>query len=407
MSLWKTVALGEATTITGGGTPRRNNPDFYGGTIPWVTPKDMKSWEIHSAQVNITHSGLKNSAARLVPPNSVLIVVRSGVLKHTIPVALNRVPVAINQDMKALRCSGTFDPDFLARFIKAQSSEILQWVRATTADNFPIDMLKQLRVPVPPLSEQRRIADVLDRAEALRAKRRAALSQLDILTQSIFLDLFGDPASNPMGWPRMALGDLIVAGPQNGLYKPSADYGLGTPILRIDAFYDGVVTKLGALKRVRLSEKEHELYELRSDDIIVNRVNSMEYLGKSALIPKLDEPTVFESNMMRFEVDGQRVEPCYVVEFLQSMFVKAQILTAAKHAVNQSSINQQDVQGFRINVPPIAMQREFRRRVTAVEKLEATQRASLSGMDMLFAVLQHRAFRGELFGASAAKRNAT
>jgi type I restriction enzyme S subunit len=198
-----------------------------------------------------------------------------------------------------------------------------------------------------------------------------------------------------------------VAGPQNGLYKPSADYGLGTPILRIDAFYDGVVTKLGALKRVRLSEKEHELYELRSDDIIVNRVNSMEYLGKSALIPKLDEPTVFESNMMRFEVDGQRVEPCYVVEFLQSMFVKAQILTAAKHAVNQSSINQQDVQGFRINVPPIAMQREFRRRVTAVEKLEATQRASLSGMDMLFAVLQHRAFRGELFGASAAKRNAT
>jgi type I restriction enzyme, S subunit len=169
VNAWKTVALGEATTITGGGTPTRNNTDYYGGTIPWVTPKDMKSWEIHGAQVNITEAGLECSAARLVPPNSVLIVVRSGVLKHTIPVAVNRVPVAINQDMKALQCSGTLDPDFLARFIKAQSSEILQWVRATTADNFPIEMLKQLRVPVPPLEEQRRIADVLDRAEALRA----------------------------------------------------------------------------------------------------------------------------------------------------------------------------------------------------------------------------------------------
>ena len=396
MNAWQTVALGEATTITGGGTPTRNNTDYYGGTIPWVTPKDMKSWEIHGAQVNITEAGLESSAARLIPSNSVLIVVRSGVLKHTIPVALNRVPVAINQDMKALRCSSALDPDFLARFIKAQSSEILQWVRATTADNFPIDMLKQLRVPVPPLAEQRRIADVLDRAEVLRAKRRAALAQLDTLTQSIFLDLFGDPATNPKGWPRFTLGDLIVAGPQNGLYKPSADYGSGTPILRIDAFYDGAVTKLGTLKRVRLSDKERDLYLLRSDDIVVNRVNSMEYLGKSALIPKLDEPTVFESNMMRFEVDGQRVEPRYVVEFLQSMFVKGQILTAAKHAVNQSSINQQDVQDFRINIPPIALQRDFARRVTAVEKLKAAHRASLVELNALFAMLQHRAFRGEL-----------
>jgi type I restriction enzyme S subunit len=298
--------------------------------------------------------------------------------------------------MKALRCSSALDPDFLARFIKAQSSEILQWVRATTADNFPIDMLKQLRVPVPPLAEQRRIADVLDRAEVLRAKRRVALAQLDTLTQSIFLDLFGDPATNPKGWPRFTLGDLIVAGPQNGLYKPSADYGSGTPILRIDAFYDGAVTKLGTLKRVRLSDKERDLYLLRRDDIVVNRVNSMEYLGKSALIPKLDEPTVFESNMMRFEVDGQRVEPRYVVEFLQSMFVKGQILTAAKHAVNQSSINQQDVQDFRINIPPIALQRDFARRVTAVEKLKAAHRASLVELNALFAMLQHRAFRGEL-----------
>lgn len=396
MNAWQTVALGEATTITGGGTPTRNNTDYYGGTIPWVTPKDMKSWEIHGAQVNITEAGLESSAARLIPSNSVLIVVRSGVLKHTIPVALNRVPVAINQDMKALRCSSALDPDFLARFIKAQSSEILQWVRATTADNFPIDMLKQLRVPVPPLAEQRRIADVLDRAEVLRAKRRVALAQLDTLTQSIFLDLFGDPATNPKGWPRFTLGDLIVAGPQNGLYKPSADYGSGTPILRIDAFYDGAVTKLGTLKRVRLSDKERDLYLLRRDDIVVNRVNSMEYLGKSALIPKLDEPTVFESNMMRFEVDGQRVEPRYVVEFLQSMFVKGQILTAAKHAVNQSSINQQDVQDFRINIPPIALQRDFARRVTAVEKLKAAHRASLVELNALFAMLQHRAFRGEL-----------
>ena len=243
---------------------------------------------------------------------------------------------------------------------------------------------------------QRRIAEILDKAEALRAKRRAALAQLDDLTQAIFLDLFGDPATNPKGWPRTSLGELIATGPQNGLYKPASDYGSGTPILRIDAFYDGEVTKLTTLKRVRVSDEERDLYGLRVGDIVVNRVNSMEYLGKSALIPDLDEPTVFESNVMRFDVALKTVQPSYVVQFLQSKFIKKQILTAAKNAVNQSSINQQDVKGFQVNVPPLSLQRDFARRIAAVEKLKAAHRASLAELDALFAALQHRAFRGEL-----------
>jgi len=93
-------------------------PSYYDGAIPWVTPKDMKSWYIDDAQIAITKSGLENSAARLAPTHSVLIVVRSGVLKHTVPVAINRLPVAINQDMKALICQNSVDPSYLARFIK-------------------------------------------------------------------------------------------------------------------------------------------------------------------------------------------------------------------------------------------------------------------------------------------------
>lgn len=289
---------------------------------------------------------------------------------------------------------------YLERFLRSPRALAFyaSKLRGTTARRrtLPDDIFLSLLVPVPPLEEQRRIAEVLDRADALRANRRAALAQLDTLAQSIFLNLFGDPATNPKGWPKIKLGDLIVAGPQNGLYKPAGDYGSGTPIVRIDAFYDGAVTKLATLKRVRVSDKERDLYELHSGDILVNRVNSMEYLGKSALIPKLVEPTVFESNMMRFEIDRERVEPRYVVEFLQSRFVKGQILTSAKNAVNQSSINQQDVQNFTINVPPITLQREFSRCITAVETLKATHSASLADLDALFAVLQHHAFRGEV-----------
>ena len=252
------------------------------------------------------------------------------------------------------------------------------------------------RLLLPPLEEQRRIAEILDRAQSLISKRREAIAQLDTLTQAIFIEMFGDPATNPKGWIVDRLEKLIINSLQNGLYKHSSDYGVGTPILRIDAFYDGKVTKLSTLKRVRVSQDEQALYKLNEGDIVINRVNSMEYLGKSALIPPMTEPIVFESNMMRFSVNLEIIVPCYLVEFLQSKFIKGQILSSSKNAVNQSSINQQDVKGFLINIPPLPLQKEFASRVEAVEKLKASHRASLSELDALFASLQHRAFRGEL-----------
>ncbi|WP_435278775.1 restriction endonuclease subunit S [Rhodococcus yananensis] len=190
MSAWPIVRLGDVAKVVGGGTPAKSNPNFYGSGIPWVTPKDMKRWDISGAQIEITEHGLANSAARLVPEGAVLVVVRSGVLKHTLPVAIARIPVAINQDMKALLAGDAIDSDFLGRLIKSRSPEILQWVRATTADNFSVTKLMDMAIPLPPINEQRRIAAILDHADALRAKRREALARLDELTQSIFIDMF-------------------------------------------------------------------------------------------------------------------------------------------------------------------------------------------------------------------------
>ena len=230
----------------------------------------------------------------------------------------------------------------------------------------------------------------------MRAKRREALARLDELTQSIFLDMFGDPKVNPCRWPQIRFADVIEDGPQNGLYKPSSDYGTGTCILRIDGFYDGVVTGLDSLKRVSVSEFERELYGLNENDVVINRVNSIEYLGKSALIPALTEPVVFESNMMRLRVSLTAIAPRYLIELLQSRFVKLQILTAAKRAVNQASINQHDVKGLLLNLPPLALQQEFARRVGVVERVKASQRAHLAELDSLFTSLQDRAFSGRL-----------
>lgn len=110
-----------------------------------------------------------------------------------------------------------------------------------------------------------------------------------------------------MGWDVKPLGDYIVDGPQNGLYRPKSDYGTGTRILRIDGFYDGETVEQGEWQRLRMSDEDAARYALHQDDIVINRVNSRPYLGKSTIIPELQEPAVFESNMMRMGVDAEPV----------------------------------------------------------------------------------------------------
>jgi type I restriction enzyme, S subunit len=299
---------------------------------------------------------------------------------------------------KVLRPGPEVDPGFFAHFFKtaAYRRTVSELATGVNINNLRNEHLDDLLIPLPPMAEQRRIAEVLDQAETLRAMRRAAFDHSHEVLRGIFSGMFGDPTRNPYGWERIELGKLLTKGPQNGLYKPGAEYGSGTQILRIDAFYDGVVTQRENLKRVRVSDEELNLYGLNDDEIVLNRVNSLEYLGKSAIIPKLSESMVFESNMMRFDVDRERIDPIYAIQFLQTDYVKRQIRAAAKHSVNQSSINQQDVKSFLVNVPPRSLQREFARRVEAIERMKAAQRASLAELDALFASLQHRAFRGEL-----------
>lgn len=254
----------------------------------------------------------------------------------------------------------------------------------------------------PPVDEQRRIGQVLDQIDDLRAKRREAISLLDELVQSIFLEMFGDLGSNPMNWDTMNIGDVIVNAPQNGLYKRQEFYGSGCRIARIDSFYSGKLIDHSRLKRVSTNEGEIEKYVLHEGDILINRVNSIEYLGKSALVEGMTEPAVFESNMMRFSVDRSLVEPAFVVAALQSPHIYSQIVSAAKKAVNQASINQTDVKFLNLYVPPLDLQNEFVKRSARISTQKEQMLGHLAELDALFASLQDRAFRGELWTEESA-----
>lgn len=302
-------------------------------------------------------------------------------------------------DILPLRPKLNINRDYLYHFLRTE--EFAQQATARSAGvNLPRispSVLAEFPVALPTtLSEQCRIAAILDKADAIRARRRAALADADALARATFLHLFGDLVTNPMGWETRSLGELIADGPQNGLYRPASDYGSGTPILRIDSFKRGRTSDLTQLKRLRIDAATRARWTLNADDIVINRVNSPEHLGKSALIPQLTEPTVFESNMMRFSVDITRADPRFLIDQLQTAYIRRQIARRAKPAVNQSSINQEDVRSFEVRLPPLPRQQAYARFVTELEVSRTRHCTGLADADALYASLAARAFRGKL-----------
>jgi type I restriction enzyme S subunit len=263
------------------------------------------------------------------------------------------------------------DRSYLAWLLLTPQMVALAKSRATGA-NLPRlspTALAELRIPLPPLPEQQRIAEILDKADALRAKRRAALAQLDTLTQSIFLDMFGDPATNPKGIRKQALGELIKL--KSGDFLPAAEMAeSGTyPVLGgngISGF--------------------HDQYKFEEPQIIIGRVGA--YCG-----------CVHVSPAKSWITDNA----FYVSERHPDLLFDYLVHALAHARLNQyaSQFGQPLVSGSRIYpvhvlVPPKDAQQEFVARATRVQDLKRTHETSRNRLDVLFASLQHRAFRGEL-----------
>ncbi|MGM0677257.1 MAG: restriction endonuclease subunit S, partial [Pseudomonadota bacterium] len=161
---WDVLKLGYLTTSQGGGTPPKDELQYWNGSIPWVTPKDMKMQWITSTVDTISEAALYVSPVSMIDPESVLIVFRSGILRHRIPVAINKVPVTVNQDMRAYNVRPRLLPDFFLRLIQGLNNELLsEWSKqGATVESLDSELVSSSQIPVPPWGEQKAIAAFLD-----------------------------------------------------------------------------------------------------------------------------------------------------------------------------------------------------------------------------------------------------
>ena len=296
-----------------------------------------------------------------------------------------------------VRVGAAAEPGFVSHFFQTENywAQVAKGARGVAQPGVNATTLKALVIPLPPLAEQRRIAEVLDRAEALRAKRRAALAQLDSLTQSLFLDLFGDPATNPKGWPMSPLAEVCSIAGQYGSGVPAIEFSPSLPrYVRItDIDTEGNL----APERVSPGGTSADWSDLKLENGDVLFARSGATVGKTHKYSPADGDCVFAGYLIRFRTLPTKLLPEVLFHFTRSEAYLRWVV-ARQRVVAQPNINaKQYGMELSVPIPPIPLQREFARQVTAVEALKTAQRASLAELDALFATLQQRAFRGELF----------
>ena len=329
---------------------------------------------------------------KMAEPEDILISVRApiGALNYA------KEECCIGRGLAALTPNKSkISPEFMFWLLKGKTAELNSKGTGSTFKAISRKVLEEILVPDIGIDQQAEYSAILEKINGIIQLRKQELQKLDELIKSRFIEMFGDPMTNPYNLPKVILGSVLTIEPQTGLYKPQSDYvsdGTGVPILRIDSFYEGKVSNLSSLRRLICSEIELKRYSLYENDIVINRVNSIEYLGKCGLIQGLVENTIFESNMMRLHVDEHKFHPVYITKLLCSEFIYQQILRRAKKAVNQASINQKDVQSFVVYMPPIEQQDQFAAFVKQTDKSKAVIQKSLDETQTLFDCLMQKYF---------------
>ena len=248
-----------------------------------------------------------------------------------------------------------------------------------------------LEIILPPLSEQRRIASILDQADELRQKRQQAIEKLDQLLQATFIDMFGDPVSNPKVWDIGCIGDMLESVKYGSSDKATLEGEI--PILRMNNLtYSGEMnlTDLKYITKVQADEK----YLVKEGDILFNRTNSKELVGKTAVYNG-PEPMAYAGYLIRGRTKANYT-PEYISAFLNSPWGKEKLQSMCKSIVGMANINAKEFQSIVLPIPPEALQAHFKSKVLAIREKKQLLANQLKVFEILFKSLQNQAFSGNL-----------
>jgi type I restriction enzyme S subunit len=401
MSAWPIVALEDVFAVARGGSPRPIDSfitDDPNG-VNWIMIGDASegSKYISSTKKRIIKEGVKKS--RMVSAGDFLL---TNSMSFGKPYILKTSGCIHDGWLVLSPRHDQIHSDFFYYLLGSDLvySNFKKLAAGAVVKNLNSELVRGVQIPLPPLAEQKRIAAILDAADALRTKRRESLAQLDALLQSTFLTLFGDPVTNPMGWPRITLGELAREKPNNGIFRKNPEYvqegKSGLPVVWVEELFRGSSINTEESRRVIPVGTEIQKYGLKYGDVLFCRSSlKLDGIAFNNVYMGNDDEALFECHVIRLAPNLTKVSPIYLNTLLRSHQMRAIAKSKSKTAT-MTTIDQKGLCSIEIPVPPLKLQQAFDNQFASAEKLKTLQRAHLAELDSLFAVLQHRAFRGEL-----------
>lgn len=354
--------LGNICKFQSGGTPAKGESAYYGGKIPWITTVALNGGMIgnESAIEWITLKALRESAAKLVPAFSIMIGTRVGVGK----VAINREEMSTSQDIISLIGinDARWSKPYICRFLQAKSDFLNAQARGATIKGIKIEVLSELDIPEITLVEQQRIAYVFDNISTLILKKQEQLRQMDLLIKSRFIEMFGDPLTNPMGWDRVNISEVIGGKVSNGFFAKRDDYcdDGNVKVLGVAHVVNRMYSNTEDLPTTNGTETDVAKYGVKYGDMLFCRSSLVAAgIGKASIVPKNTPHNVlFECHVIRLPLDLNKCVPEFMQVLSTTDYFRNQVIAQSKTAT-MTTIGQDGILKTDIILPPLEMQKKF------------------------------------------------
>ncbi len=378
--------LGDICEIVTGATPKTNIKEFWDGDINWITPAELTedTYIINESLRKITTEGVEKTGLKSFPKGTVILSSRAPIGK----VAIAGCEMYCNQGFKNLVCSKQINNRFLYWYLKGHKEYLNSLGRGATFKEISKAIVENIEICLPTLEKQEKYADILEQCNGIIQIKKGQLRKLDTLVKSRFAEMFGDPIRNPKGWKVVTIGDIVTE-VRYGTSKPAVEGGK-YPYLRMNNLTADGHLDLNDLKYIDISDDEVEKCVVRKGDVLFNRTNSIDLVGKTAVFD-LQDDMVIAGYIIRVRLN-EKILPEVLSQYMNLEALKDILRSMAKGAVNQANINAQELQSIRVYVPDIELQKQFVEMKDQVDKSKSKIQKSLEETQLLFDSLMQKYF---------------
>ena len=391
---WPTKRLADVCQILGGATPSKKNPKFYGGDIPWATVGDMNVEVITTTEEYITKAAVADCSTNVIPSGSIVMATRVGLGK----VCVLGQDTAINQDLKGLTPKNTKEltTRWLFWWLKSKASDIQKAGTGATVQGVKMTFVQELEIPLPTLAEQKRIVALLDEAfagiDTLSSNAKTRSSEALCVFEQERDSFFANPDNK---YTETTVSDITTR-LQYGTSEKSASTGRYV-VLRMGNIQDGEIDYEDL--KYTSSQEVIDQYALKPGDVLFNRTNSPQWVGKSAIY-RGEMPAVFAGYNIKIHTIADKIDSEFLTFFLNSDRAMSFGRSTFISSVNQANINAEKLRSYRLPLPPLREQKAIADRLGQIRKmsraLAAIYQNSLAQSEHLKAAILRSAFNGTL-----------